>query len=389
MPKRGNGEGSVYKRKADGKWVGSVTLENGKRKVFYGKTKKEVTEKLVKARGELQQGTLIVNEPTIKEYLNTWLKTHKQSVRSRTYERYESIVRLHLVPTLGKIKLSKLTPQHLELLYTKKLDSGLSPRTVNAIHSMLNTALDKAMRQGLIHKNVCKMVSPRRAERKEFKTLTIDQIRKLLAAAEDHPLRALFYLAATTGMRRGELFGLKWQDIDFQQGCLYVRRALVRMPTGQGYKESEPKTSKSRRRIVLIPIAKEALKLHRVNQLVIREQAGKAWQDNDYVFCSALGTNLQPGHSGLVQLKGLLKKAGLPDIRFHDLRHSTATFLFALGVHPKVVQELLGHSEIGITMDIYSHSLPTMQEDAMQKMADAFLEKLKEDDTQKGDKEEK
>jgi integrase len=168
------------------------------------------------------------------------------------------------------------------------------------------------------------------------------------------------------------LFGLKWQDIDFTKGMLHIRRALVRMPTGQGYKETEPKTEKSRRSIVLTSKAIRSLKEHRRQQDEVRAKVGAAWQEHDYVFCTPVGTHLTPGHNGLVQLKGLLEKAGLPDIRFHDLRHSTATLLLSEGVHPKVVQEILGHSEISMTMDTYSHVLPTMQKDAMSKLDNLF-----------------
>jgi integrase len=175
-------------------------------------------------------------------------------------------------------------------------------------------------------------------------------------------------------MRRGELLGLKWQDIDFEKGVLQVRRALTRMPTGLGYKETEPKTKMSRRSIVLISFAIEALKKHRDRQLEMKARAGGAWQEHDYVFSTPLGTHLSPGHDVLVQLKILLKKAGLPEIRFHDLRHSTATLLLSKGVHPKVVQEILGHSEISMTMDTYTHVLPTMQKTAMNELNDIFGE---------------
>ena len=174
-------------------------------------------------------------------------------------------MRLHLVPTLGKVKLQKLTAQHLDRLYTQKLEEGLHPTTVTAIHNMLHTALDKAIRLGFLARNVCELVSPPRVVHKEIKPLTLEQIYKLLEAAKGHPLEALFLLAVTTGMRRGELFGLKWQDIDLAKGELHVRRALVRMPTGQGYKEAEPKTQNSRRSIVLTTRAVEALEAHRLS----------------------------------------------------------------------------------------------------------------------------
>ncbi len=372
MSRRGHNEGSIYLRK-DGRWVASITLENNKRKDIYGKTRKEVQEKLKVALHDAQQGTLVTGpQQTVAQYLDEWLKVHKQVIRPRSYERYEAIIRLHLVPTLGKLPLQKLTGQHLQRLYTQKLESGLSSTTVSAIHNMLHTALDNAIKLGILTRNVCEVVSPPRKIHKEMKPLTPEQVRQLLEAAKGHPQEALFILALATGMRRGELLGLKWQDISFDRGALQVRRALTRMPTGQGYKETEPKTRKSRRSIVLTAFAIEALKKHQVRQQEMKLAAGDAWEEHDYVFCTSTGKHLSPGNDVLVQLKKLLVKAGLPDIRFHDLRHSTATLLLSKGVHPKVVQEILGHSEISMTLDTYSHVLPTMQKDAMDGLNDFF-----------------
>jgi len=369
---RGHGEGSIYQRK-DGRWAASITLEGGKRKTFYGKTRKEVQEQLKIALHEQQQGTLMTGpQQTVAQYLAEWLKVHKQVIRPRSHERYEAIVRLHIAPTLGKLPLQKLTGQHLQRLYTEKLETGLSPTTVTAIHNMLHTALDNAIKLGLLTRNVCETVSPPRKIHKEIKPLAPEQARQLLDAAKGHPQEALFVLALATGMRRGELLGLKWQDINLNNGVLQVRRALTRMPTGLGYQETEPKTKTSRRSIVLTPFAIEALKEHRVRQLEMKQKASGTWEDHDYVFCTPTGKHLSPGHDVLVQLKKLLKKAGLPDIRFHDLRHSTATLLLSKGVHPKVVQEILGHSEISMTMDTYSHVLPTMHKDAMDGLNDIF-----------------
>jgi len=273
---------------------------------------------------------------------------------------------------LGKLPLQKLTGQHLQRLYAEKLDSGLSSTTVSAIHSMLHTALDNAIKLGILTRNACEAVSPPRKVHKEMKPLHPEQVRQLLEVAKGHPQETLFILALATGMRRGELLGLKWQDINFERSVLQVQRALTRMPTGLGYKETEPKTRKSRRSIVLTAFAMEALKKHQARQLEMKKAAGDAWEEHDYVFCTAAGKHLHPGHDVLEELKKLLKKAGLPDIRFHDLRHSTATLLLSKGIHPKVVQEILGHSEISMTLDTYSHVLPTMQKAAMEELNDLF-----------------
>lgn len=376
MARRGHGEGSIYLRN-DGRWAASITLEGRKRKTIYGKTRKDVQEQLKVALHQQQQGTLVTSErQTVAQFLTHWLEdVHKQSIRIRTYERYEEIVRLHLVPVLGHIQLLKLSPQQLQSFYTKKLNEGLSTTTVISFHNVLHKALESAVRWNLIPRNVCDVVSPPRRKRLEVQSLDTEQVQQLLAAARGHRLEALFILALATGMRRGELLGLKWQDINFQTGMLQVRRVLTRVPTklpGKGYVEAESKTERSRRSITIAPFALEALKQHRVRQLEVKLKAGSRWQERDLVFCTSVGTPLNPDRDVLVQLKGLLKKAGLPDIRFHDLRHSAATLLLSMGVHPKIVQELLGHSQISITMDVYSHALPSLQKEAISKLNDIF-----------------
>lgn len=375
MKRRGHGEGTIYQRN-DGRWTAMITLENRKRKTFYGKTRKEVQEKLKIALREQQQGTLVTApQQTVKQFLEDWLEnTHKQNIRPRSHERYEQIIRLHIIPRLGKVQLQNLSPQQLNKLYADKLKEGLSAITVNAIHGLLHRALEDAVRWDLLSRNVCDRISPPRKVHREIEPLSVEQIHQLLEAARGHPQEALFILALNTGMRRGELLGLKWRDISFTDGTLQVRRILNRVPTkmvkekGQRYVEAEPKTAGSRRNIVLTSMALDALKQHRTRQLEAKLKAGTSWEDHDYVFCTSLGRHLDPGHDVLVQLKKLLVKAGLPNIRFHDLRHSSASLLLSLGVHPKVVQELLGHTEISMTMNIYSHALPTMQKDAMEKL---------------------
>lgn len=380
MGKKANGEGSIYRRKVDGMYVGCITLEDGGRKYFYSKKRQEVAKKMNEALLEKKQGTLVTApQQALSQYLAYWLEHNvKDTVRPRTYERYEAIVRLHINPVIGKVKLQSLTPQHINTLKSKKLKEGLSPTTVSAIHEMLHKALDDAIKMGLVARNVCDIVSPPRKQHKEINPLMPDQALKLLDAAKGHPQEALFVLALATGLRRGELLGLKWQDINLDEGVLQVRRALVRLPTQMGkergdlYIESEPKTKSSRRSVVIASFALEVLKHHRVRQEWARVEAGDTWEEHDYVFSTSTGKHLNPGHGVLVQLKLLLKKAGLPDIRFHDLRHSAATLLLSMGVHPKVVQEILGHSEISMTMDIYSHVLPTMQKEAMDKLGRMF-----------------
>jgi integrase len=376
MARRGHGDGSIYKR-SDGRWAAGITLEGGKRKTFYGKTKKEVQEKLKIALYEQQKGILVTGpQQKVGQFLVHWLENvHKQSVRDRTYERYEEIVRLHLVPGIGHLQLQKLSAQHLQSFYTHKLEEGLSSTTVISFHNVLHKALQTALRWNWIAQNICDLVSPPRRKRFEIQPLSLEQAQQLLQTAKGHRLEALFILAIATGMRRGELLGLKWQDMNLQIGQLQVRRILTRVPSklsGKGFIEAEPKTEKGRRNIAIPSFVIEALKQHRIKQLEAKLKAGADWQEHDYVFCTSIGTHLNPTRDVLDQLKLLLTKAGLPDIRFHDLRHSAATILLSMDVHPKIVQEILGHSQISMTMDTYSHVLPTMQKIAMNKLNEAF-----------------
>ncbi|HET8843502.1 MAG TPA: site-specific integrase, partial [Ktedonobacteraceae bacterium] len=251
-----------------------------------------------------------------------------------------------------------------------------APATIRYYHSVLHNALSVAVKWELVPRNVCDLTSPPRRERYEMQTLTLEQAQKLLDALSGHKWEALFKLALATGLRRGEVLGLKWQDIDFEASTLQVRRILSRVPTNTAnrehvYVEAEPKTKRSRRSVVIAAFAREALEKHHTIQLEAKQKAGEYWQENDYVFCTTRGNHLNPNYVVDV-LKKLLRNAGLPNIRFHDLRHSAATLLFKMKVHPKIVQELLGHSNISITLDIYSHVLPGMQEDAINSLDQAF-----------------
>jgi integrase len=374
--RRGNGEGTISRR-TNGTYEARITIEDGQRKSIYGKTRKEVQEKLKIALRDQQQGMLVnAAQQRLGAFLVDWLEsTQKHSLRPRTYERYEEIVRLHIVPTLGRHYLHKLTAQQVQAFYSKKLDEEFAASTVIVFHSVLHKALKTAVTWNLISRNVCSFVSPPRLEQYEIQPLNVEQIQALLQVTEGHRMEALFKLAIATGMRRGELMGLKWQDIDLEHGTLQVRRVLTRIPgkmPGKGYIESEPKTKKSRRKMVIASFALEALVQHRKRQLEAKLLAGPLWQEHDYVFCTSVGTHINPSKDMLDPLKKLLRKAGLPEIRFHDLRHSAATLLLTLKVNPKVVQEVLGHSTISMTMDIYSHVLPGIQEDAMSRLNDAI-----------------
>lgn len=372
MGRRIRGEGSVYQRK-DGRWTAAMTLDDGKKKFLYGKTQREVLKELQIATHAKLQGTLITTrDQTMQVFLTSWLQdTAQHRVRAKTFVRYEELVRLHMLPVIGKVKLLKLAPQHLQKLYACKREEGYAPQTIQHIHRLLHRALSDAVKWNLVPRNICDAVDPPRVPKQEMHVLTVEQARHLLNVAREDPLEALYILALTTGMRQGELLGLQWSDIHVAIGTLQVQRSIARIKQ-KGFVVSEPKTAKSRRSISLAPLTLEALQRHRLRQQEQRLACGSAWEDNGLVFSNSVGKPLEASNVLGRSFYPLLVKAGLPKVRFHDLRHSCATLLLSMGVHPKVVQERLGHSQIAVTLDTYSHVLPSMQEDAANKL-DALL----------------
>jgi integrase len=366
--KRANGEGSIA-RHPDGRWWARVMLPNGKRKALYGKTREEVSKKLTAALRDLHQGLPIVSErQTVAEFLTRWLnETARHPLRPGTFRRYEELIPLHALPTLGRLVLSRLTPQHLSQLYGAQLAEGLSPRTVEFLHRTVHCALREALLWGLIVRNPADAVKAPKRKRPPIQPLDQEHAQALLRAAEGDPLEALYVVAVMVGMRQGELLGLQWADVDWERGCLHVRHTLQWGKRGE-WRLEEPKTGHSRRTIRLPASALRALKAHRARQVEQRLALGPHWHEHDLVFTNAVGRPIDPcglSHRGFPRL---LKRAGLDPIRFHDLRHTYATLALLNGEKPKVVQETLGHASITLTMDTYSHLLPDMQEDAAARM---------------------
>jgi integrase len=294
---------------------------------------------------------------TVEEYLDRWLKDSvRDTVRQRTFERYESIVRVHIKPAFGRAKLKALTPNHARGLYREKLDSGLAPRTVNYIHTTLHKALKDAVSDGLVPRNAASVKAPR-PEKPEIHPLTREQARMFLDAARSDRFEALYVVAIHCGLREGELLGLKWEDVDLETGTLHVRRTLSETRTGHIFEK--PKNGKGRS-VKLSRKAVEALRAYRKRQNEERLGLGTLWQDNDLVFPTTTGTTMSCTNLLGRYFKPLLKKAVLPAIRLHDLRHTCATILLMAGKHPKYVQELLGHASISITLDTYSHVIEGM-----------------------------
>ena len=365
--KRGQGEGSIYKRK-DGLWVGAVNLgyQGGKlkRKVYYGKTRNEVSGKLTVVLRDLQQGFPVVTERrTLQDYLTRWLEDCvRPSVRPSTYVSYEQQVRVHISPELGQIELTKLGPQHIQKYMNDRLKTGLSAKTVKYHLSVLRMALGQALKWNLVARNVAMLVDPPRSLKFEVQPISMEQARMLMQAIQGDRLEALFTVALSLGLRRGEALGLRWADIDFPARTLRVNHSLQRLQGKLVLSETKTKTS---RRILDLPdslIMK--LREHRTRQLEEKMLAGSRWVESGLVFTTGIGTPIDPRHVKR-RLDPLLKNAGLPHYRVHDLRHFCASLLLAQGVPLKVVSEILGHSQISITADLYTHVLPSLRKEAI------------------------
>ncbi len=375
---RANGDGDVFPRKNKaGKitsYRGAYVGPDGKRRYVSGKTKEEARRNLRKARGDAEHG-LVFDADNLKvgEYLDCWLSDSvSDTVKATTFERYEQIARLHLKPALGRVKLKALTPPHVRGLYREKLESGLSARTVRYIHTTLHKALKQAVMDGLIPRNVTEAVKPPQPSREEMHPLTPEQAKHLLQVVHEtgDRLEALCVLAIHTGLRQGELLGLKWDDVDLEGGSLQVRRTLAM--TKNGPILTSPKTTGSRRSVKLTSKANRALYGQLERQLGEIDRVGSLWSENGLIFASETGEPLNRHNLTRRSFKPLLERAGLPQIRFHDLRHTCATLLLTRNVNPKIVSEMLGHSSIAITLDTYSHVLPNMRDQAAAAMEEAL-----------------
>ena len=372
--RRTSGQGSVYVRR-DGRWVGQVLLPTGGRKYVYGRTQREVTDKMAKVVADAGAGVMPAPERlTVGDVLHQWLtESANYTVRPSTYRSYSAIARLHLVPELGRVRLNTLEPYQVERLLRKKLDAGLSPRRVQYIHAVLRRALNRAVRWGWVGRNVATLVDAPRVRRRRRKPFTPDEIGRLFDELEGERLEALYVLALTTGLRQGELLALFWSDVDLSDGRLSVTRSLQRIDGRVDF--VEPKSERSVRTVPVPQFACEVLSRHRQAQTREREAAGARWHGgDDLVFCTVDG---RPLHGGTVthHFYRILERAKIPRRRFHDLRHSCATVLAAKHVPPRVAMEILGHSQISLTMEVYTDVLSETQREAGEQM-DEFMRGL-------------
>jgi integrase len=372
MGNRGRGEGTIYHRQ-DGRWSATLRLEYGHRKTVYGRTRTEVQAKLRELQRDREQGVIVAAPSiTVANYLARWLEeAARLKVRPKTFLSYGLNVR-RLNPLIGRIRLAQLTPQAIQGAYARLTAQGLAPRSVRQAHVVLHSALRQAMRWGMVGRNAADGVIVPRPEPSEMATLTSQQLQTFFESTRGQGLHAVWVLLATTGLREGEALGLRWSDVDLEKGTLVVRRALQRHGRA-GLVLVDPKTARSRRTIHISRIAAEALADHRARQREMRLLAGSAWRSDfgDLVFCARTGGPVESSWLNVV-FKRELARAGLPRVRIHDLRHTAATLLLTRGVHPKVVQDMLGHSTVTLTLDTYSHVTPALHKEAADHM-DALL----------------
>ena len=387
--KRANGEGTIIKNIRNGVqkgWRASITIgrdDNGKikRKEFTGKTQADVKKKLEEYKKEMLLGTISTDDKiTVSEWYYTWLFDYRiKDLKPKSFEKYEGIYRNYIKDSeLGKVKLKDLRATHIQRYYNKlQNQDNKPPSTIKGINTRLKPCLGEAERQGYINKNYCKMVTlPKDNSTKNIQVLSQSEQQRFISAIQGHKLEILFLIALSTGLRLGELLGLKWNDINLNTGMLTVNRTLSRIKNQTTGKyeiiEQIPKTKNSNR---VIPIPSNVLtKLKEYKKIQGKQRlfVGEAYINNNYVFTDDIGNPIDDKRPGR-NLKSILKKLDIEPIKFHALRHTYATRLFEANVPPKTVQVLMGHYDISITMDIYTHVMEDTKLEAIEKLNNIFV----------------
>lgn len=408
MPKksRGNNEGSIRER-SKGKWEGRVTIgktDEGKprRVSFYGTSRQEVSGKITDALSKLQNGTFVEpNKVTLSKWLDKWMEVYqKGSISPNFYSRRKDLIRIHIKPAIGDTPLLKLKPADVKKFYNdlgkkgrkpSKLKNGkiiplkegtppgLASGTIRHIHNILNPAMKQAVREGLVPKNVVADVSPPKLiKTREAHPLTKADAKIYLDKLKEHRMYVAFVVELTTGLRRGELIGLKWKDLDQETGTIKIRRQISRITQDDGstIMDYAPlKTPSAYRTIKLPAIALSELKAHKARQAQEKLLAGKIYTKEDLIFCSTWGEKLDSRHLYNIHCE-TLEDANIPHTAFHDLRHTVATLLLQAGESIKVVQDLLGHANAETTMNVYAHVLEEMKQSAADTLDAIFSEPL-------------
>jgi integrase len=363
---RGRDEGSISKR-PNGSLRAQVSLNNGKRISVTVRTKSEANKWIRDQQMKLERGfDFQGSKITLAEYLPQWLENNKTALRAKTAHQYSQVMNKHIIPHVGSIALKDLRLALVERYYADLMQAGVGTRTVRICHNILHKALDKALRYGLVAYNPAHGATLPRYQHSEMQVLDESQVSQLLVAAQSSSYCALYHLAVTSGMRQGELFGLKWMDLQWVKGILHLQRQVQTVP-GQGWSFVEPKTKAGRRTIKLGEGTLQVLREHRERQVMLKEKAGARWQENDLIFPNTVGAPGDPSNLR-IDFNRTLARAGLGKIRFHDLRHTAASLLLNHNVPVIVVSKMLGHSKPSITLDIYGHLYNEMQDEAAEIM---------------------
>lgn len=355
--RRSAGEGSIFFWKEKELWVGRITLPDGKKRTKYNKKQSVVKDWLLIERNKIKQGIFIADDKmTVGTFLGRYLEEYaKRSLRLTTYESYKFIVERHIIPELGLVKLKDLRPDQINHLLSKEIESGRSNRFAQYVLAILKAALNLAVKWELLSRNPALMVSPPKIELKVPETWSANQLQTFLNHIKDDRWAGIYYLACT-GMRKGEILGVPVNALHLDKGYLVVVQTLY-FTTSQGIILQEPKTKKSRRMIVLPEFVKEALKIHLAKRQMLSQSP--RWKESGLVFTTDIGTHINPQNM-LKHFKAKTIEAGLPKIKFHSLRHSVASILLENNTHPKLVSELLGHSNVNLTLNQYSHIINPM-----------------------------
>ena len=358
--RRSRGEGSLYHLKSKDLWVSKITLPDGRRRVKYAKTQRAARDLHQTALNQLRQGLMARDDTiTVAQFVGRYMEdVAKHTLRPKTIEVNSALIRLHIIPSIGKMKLSQLRPDHLQTLYAQKLDSGLSKRTVQFIHSIIHKVLNRAMMWGLVPRNVSSLVKAPKPSKRPPTIFTREESIAFLDAVKDHRFYPMYIVAIYCGLREGEILGIHREDVDLTHGVINVRNAVQSLK-GVGLVVTEVKNESSKRSVTIPETALQVLTaylegLHINKGLIFTTSTGKPYSPRNLVR----------------HFKSILVENNLPDIRFYDLRHTSASLLLAAGVHPKIVQERFGHSSIVLTLDTYSHLIPGIQNVASEKMDD-------------------
>ncbi len=355
--RRSKGEGTIFYSESEGCWIAEIVLPDGTKKRKRSKRQQVVREWLQTSLSALKQGIYIKdNKITLSQFIDRFMEDiGAHTLRPKTIDTYWFLINKHIKPEIGDLRLTQIRPDHLQSLYSKKLDEGLSKRTVQFIHAIIRRILNQAVKWDLIIRNPTDAVTPPVPAKKAPVTLSEDQVRIFLEAVKDHRWYPIYVLAVATGMREGEILGLRWQDVDLNQGVVSVNQTIENISGHLSI--GQPKSDTAYRTIPLPVFALNVLKGMEMHEGLL--------------FTTSTGKPVSP-RNVLRHFQLTLERLGLPKVTFHSLRHLHASYLLRQNIHPKIVQERLGHSSIALTLDVYSHIIPTLQKEAAEKINDIF-----------------